>query len=116
METAERVNTSPISSSSSAGPSTTSEGSDGSPRAGASPLIARLADLSGDQSWVCRTCNHAFGEIAVHDPQEEVLKVHEEEEIWRANGFRFAHLGRLAKAEHCCQRWKLCVCVFFFLK
>ena len=74
METAEMANTAPITSSSSAGPSTTSEGPDGFSRAGAAPLIAHLADWFQDQGWVCRACNHVFGEIAVHDLQEEVLK------------------------------------------
>ena len=64
MEIAEMANTPPISGSSSVqqAPLLLVRGPmfDGSFRAGAAPLIVRLADWSVDQDRVCRTCNSFY--------------------------------------------------------
>ena len=78
VETADMANTAPPTSSSSGGTSNASEGSEGSSTAAAAPLMSRLAAWSGDEGWVCQTCKHVFGRLAVHASQEELLKTHEE--------------------------------------
>ena len=59
--------------------SSTSEGSDVCSRAAA----ARLVVWSEDQGWMYHTSNHVFGKLAVHNPQGEVLQVHEEKKRYR---------------------------------